>query len=462
MLYRLYLYGTDAVDVDAPVVRMINNALQTNSMSDWKRDSVGKYLTDMDAESIKSEIEKKIPGKCHPIIVYPAYERCFQPFLFVATSYEVVQEVLPALYYVAAEYGLVFYNAEKDEVFYKPLKQYIRTNRKRRERQILAAIRQAMTPIWKERKIFEYQDREVVYSAYVVTLRKKKDKSYEDRAMDFYQCLKTSLAGNEELICENRAFIVKGSEYTIALCLEGYAKHAEMICFMEEGRPRKELIHRMGCLNAIRWMEQCTGEEKKDIIARMQFREMEERYKNPADRFVRSINITKQQRKEIFDFRYSGHGPIGSEVRFHYVPDDGYTDPKTVSVLKIEEESASFILPFFNDLYPYFYDRYYLTANHIPSQMWWDFIKKIKQAKESLKSNERVPEIESHIDRLDLYVLAQSESDDNTIREDPFLFLYNHRYDVAHFYDIFCQWAELQLDTYDVNAENGMFNIQGP
>ena len=68
-------------------------------------------------------------------------------------------------------------------------------------------------------------------------------------------------------------------------------------------------------------------------------------YPNPAQRFVESVKITKWQRKQVFDIRYSGFGYYGSEILFHVVADDFYQNAANVSVLKIEEESASFIIP---------------------------------------------------------------------------------------------------------------------
>ena len=46
------------------------------------------------------------------------------------------------------------------------------------------------------------------------------------------------------------------------------------------------------------------------------------------------------------------------------------------------------------------------------------------------------------------------------VRENPVLFVRAHRYEIAHFYDLFIAWAEAQLAVY--RDDSLMFGIEGP
>ena len=278
-----------------------------------------------------------------------------------------------------------------------------------------------------------------------------------------------ALAEDEELICEKGFFIVSGKGYSIEYCLEAYGKHANMLGYYADGQVYIRPLNRMGCCEAIKWASECSNEEKDDINARMNFREMKRGYPNPADRFVKSINITKWQRKELFDVRYSGMGCYGSKMRFHIVCDPYEMNEDSISVLKIEEESATFILPFIEDVYPYIYERYYLTENHLPSEMWEKIVDRIRDAKKIIVQDTFNPLLKPYIEKFNLFILSKERTDDFwesgdgfRIKNEPERFLYEHRYDVAHLYDIFIAWSEAQLAYYCEYGDARMFNIQGP
>ena len=132
-------------------------------------------------------------------------------------------------------------------------------------------------------------------------------------------------------------------------------------------------------------------------------------------------------------------------------------------MLKIEEESASYILPFIHDIYPYFYKRYWLTENHLPTEMWRKIIERIKEAKNLILYNTYCPELKQYINEFNLFVLSNNYEEDLTrIKNRPIDFVYDHRYEITHLLDVFIQWSEIQLDYYERNGEQRMFNIQGP
>lgn len=62
--------------------------------------------------------------------------------------------------------------------------------------------------------------------------------------------------------------------------------------------------------------------------------------------------------------------------------------------------------------------------------------------------------------RLFLYATEAVRVDTLTysrIKNQPQQFLYEHRYEVAHLYDIFIEWTRAQLETYSSEC---MFSIQ--
>lgn len=467
MRYQLYVYGTTAATGSALAIGAINASLGNEEERTWKHNEAAHFMKEFDVESIKAKIELELKGKCRVVIKLPPRSCEQKEYLYIATSYEQVREVLPRVYAIAAENGLALYDAEKERSFYLDLVDETFVSLKTREREIRDSIFRADKKIWDYKKISYYEDERDKRSVYVVTLRKVQGMSFEERIQQFYNTLKETLVNGEELICENGCFTVVGKWYAITYCLEAYKKHANMIGYFEGGRVCVKVLNRMSCCAALKCMEGFSDTEKNDICMRMNFREMVSAYPNPAERFVKSVNITKWQRKELFDIRYSGMGCYGSDIIFHIVRDD--FEMEEISVLKIEEESATFILPFVADVYPYIYDRYYLTENHLPSEMWEKVCERISNAKEMILHDTFNPALKPYIKRFNLFVLSKELNDDfwengdgYRIKNEPEKFLYEHRYDVAHLYDVFIEWSEAQLKYYCECRDVGMFNIQGP
>ena len=177
---------------------------------------------------------------------------------------------------------------------------------------------------------------------------------------------------------------------------------------------------------------------------------------------MNSVRITKWQRKQVFDIRYSGFGYYGSEIVFHIVPDDYYQDGDNISVLKIEEESASYILPFIHDVYPHFYERYYLAENHLPTEMWRRIINRIREAQDMVVNNTYCAELKKYIDSFNLFVLNKNNDPRIWDKSHDVDFVYEHRYEIAYLYEIFIQWSETQMYYYEHSGDDRMFNIQGP
>lgn len=471
MIYRLFIYKTTAVSGHAPAIATVDAAIRTNySKREWRENCVARYMMHFDAEVVKEQIEKKTIDKCHIIIKYPPKGIKQTPYLYIATSYERVKEVLPHLYAIVTENDLVLYDAERYKSFYKDIIEDSFINLKQRGQSIKKLIMERMKPVWRYQKLLSYEGENAKYSSYVVTLRKIPATSFEERTLQFYNCLKDSLVEGEKLECKDKSFIISGTGYSITLCLEAYKKHPNMIGYIEDEMPQTALLHRMGCVNAFKWMEQCSDIEQSDIMKRLHFFEMTDRYRNPGDRFVKSVVITKRQRKEFFGVRYSGFGYYGGEILFNIVPKYTHHESHTISVLKIELCSASFILPFVSDYYPYIYKRYYCMDNHLPTEMWEKIVEKIKYAKKLILEDTFNPKLEPYIKQFNLFVLSKEKDDEKfwksgdgyRIKNEPVQFLHEHRYEVAHLLDIFIEWSEIQLYYYGGGCDGRMFSVKGP
>lgn len=462
MRYRLYMYATRAADAEVPAISVINCAVSADSDREWRDSWATKHMKDFDAAEVKAQIDCALQGKCRVIVKYPP-EGCEQtPFLYIVTSYAAVRDVLPCLHKFAAERELAIYDAETDVCFYRDLLDRAFLAAKTRGQQIKLRILGEAQPVWKFEQIMSSMDDQQKVGAFAVTLKKVPDLSFLERTRQFHDILKNSLIEGETLQYADRCFTVSGQDYQLQYCLEGYKKHPCMIGFYENDQPRTDLIRRMGCTEAIKVVQQrfsVTG--RSDIEKRMDFYEMKSRYPNPADRYVRSLNISKRLAKETFEVRYSSFGYYSSEILFHILPDPVYQNQRHISVLKIEEDSATFILPFVADIYPYFGKRYYLTENHLPVEMWKEIVERLSEAKEMILHDAFSPALRPYIEEFDLYVLAD-RTDENAyrlIREAPAEFAYQHRYRIAHLYDIFIEWANLQTRFC---GPKGMFNLQGP
>lgn len=470
MLYRIYLYSSSAATGSAPAIGIVNAAVSTNSEKQWNGNEATHFMNSFDADAVICQIETELTDpitnkcKCHPMVKYPPKKYDQIGYIFIATSYAKAAEVLPRVHAIAAENNLVMYDAETNRSFYMDLVDNTYLTLRNRQQELHQVILKEMKPLWNVRRINFFSEERDKGAAYVVTIRKDPKASFEERNEKFYKCLSQNLRGEEKLICEDQCYTISGKWYKITYVLEGYKKHPNRTGFVENGIPRVDLLHRMGADQAFRWMATCSDTEKSDIQKRMQFQEMMNAYPNPAKRFVESMKITKWQRKQVFDIRYSGFGYYGSEILFHVVADDFYKNAANISVLKIEEESASFILPFINDIYPDFYARYYLTSNHLSSEMWVRILDRLREAKKMILEDTFNPSLKPYIEKFNLFVLADHSDPkywEKVNKTNDAKFVFEHRYEVAYLYDVFIKWSEAQLEVHGY-CDDMMFNIQGP
>ena len=416
MSYTLMLYRADGPVKDVNEVIISNFEYWDHG---WKRYASAQYLKEFNIEDVKSQIEKELGDKCQVYINYPFGDSSQVPFLRVVTSFAKISEVLPRVHAISAENGLVLYDTRKRRSFFKDLLDDTFITWKMREHEIRENIIGILK--WECRRIASCDVMGHKESSFVVTRfwRRKTAVPLEEHVRQFYETLEKSLIEGEELDCENRCFTVRGNGYSIAFCVEAYKKHPQWIGFYENGQPKKDLLRRMGCEVALKWIQECCNEqEKSNIMERMNFTEMADRYKNPGDRFVRSVNIMKQHRKGLFYINYGVPGWHGSAVVFSVVPSKYYGNADRISALILGEETASFILPFVNDVYPYIYERYYdADGNHLPAQMWQKIIEKLFETEQMILHDTFNPQLDSYIEQLELYSDLKDDEESSKIKE---------------------------------------------
>ncbi len=127
----------------------------------------------------------------------------------------------------------------------------------------------------------------------MLTLRKIVFVTLEERARDFYLLLRSCLEPEENLKCKDHCFRICGNNYIITYCLEGYKKRADRM-----GTPEDiKLIRRMSCETAFYELFNLDNFDFSEMQKIMNSEKAREEYPNPADRFVASVNIIKQETK---------------------------------------------------------------------------------------------------------------------------------------------------------------------
>lgn len=379
-------------------------------------------------------------------------------WLWLITSYRAAGRVLPAVCAAAVKFGLFVYDGERQ----RPLDAGEAFDRgfaaaRLRAQELNAVIRESVKPLWKLRQLEDRSDSRCSFLSFAVTLRKDQSRTLRERTEEFYTCLQGQLAEGEKLCTDHRCFAVEGPGYCVTYCLEAYKKTGDRVGFVEDGAARTDFLGRMSCETAFRWIE-AHGDPHHEVMDRMKFEEMVRAWPNPADRFVRSVNIAKELKKEKFGIRYAGSGYYGSEILFYPWEPCGEMD--SASVLKIEEETAGFLLPAIYEVYPYFSRRYYLTLNLIPFEMMEDIVKRLKEMREIILHDTRNEALLPWIKQFNLFVLADPEEYDALFYGDKVEYVYRHRYEIAHLYDMFTDWVEAQLNCWW--SDDLMFGIKGP
>ncbi len=203
------MYSSNAATGSAPAIGIVNAAVSTNAERQWKGNSATNFMKSFDVDSVARQIESELTDpktkrcKCKPIVKYPPKEYEQIGYIFVATSYAKAAEVLPRVHAIATENNLVMYDAETNRSFYMDLVDNTYLALRNRQQELHQIILKEMKPLWNVRRINFFSEKRDKGTAYVVTIRKDPNMSFEERNEKFYKCLSRNLRGDEKLICEN-------------------------------------------------------------------------------------------------------------------------------------------------------------------------------------------------------------------------------------------------------------------
>lgn len=136
------------------VVEYINMAISRDSEKEWNDNGAYRYLKEFDVRNIKAQIQNMLGDKCQIIIKYPPKKYKQMPYLYISTAFSVVQEVLPALEYIAAKNKLALYDVERDKTYYKNLVDDAFITQKLREKTLKETILKNTRALWRYNKIF--------------------------------------------------------------------------------------------------------------------------------------------------------------------------------------------------------------------------------------------------------------------------------------------------------------------
>ena len=470
MRYRVFLYNTKAARKGAISLDIINHNLRT-CFPEWdKGNEPEHYMLPFDTEKIveliKDELSKESVQKCVFHIWSTPLEKI--GYICVDTTFAYIDQIWPALVKIALQTQLVVVDAQTGQYEFEPQSfRYAWRDMTLRILELNEQIRKNTVSIWQLRKLYKQNIGNEPEAAYVLTLDKNRELPLYDRTKAFFHLLKSLLKDDEELSIRDQCFTVCGPWYTISYSIEAYRKNADTRCYMlSHDTVRIEKLHRISCEKAFKWIKDHPGKRNSTylgIVERVFFSEMKDEYRNPADRFCASFNITKALQKEKLDIDYSGFQGFGAQIMIHKVPnnfcllaDERCRD--SISALKIGEELATFILPFVTEEYPYFYERYYLTDNHIPSNMLEKIKDKLAQARDHMYAGKDLQLYEPYLKEAHFWALDQNHEYGE--KADPAklpILIEKYRCSIAHLYDIFVQWADSQL-----SGEDDLFNITGP
>lgn len=468
MRYRIFLYKAKESAWGTPSAEEICAAITADSLGAWSESRAEAELLPLDGETVRRDLLAALTEDGQTLCKVTVYEspKERKPYLAVSTSYALAERVLKAAHTVALRYDLVLFDGETGRTF-APSDLYCRSyvTMRLRAQKLNERIRASGLPLHSLRRLELTNGIRRKSCAYAVTL-KKSERPFEEETQAFYTLLKSALEERELLSTAFRCFTVRGNGYEVTYCLEGYGKCADRIGYLEDGEPRSDRIGRTPTEVALKQCGEFDGGAREDVFLRMRFDEWVDRYPNPAERFSASLNLGKSLRKFPFGVRIGGIGPYGSQVLFHRKADERHEiDPQTVSVLKIDDGAASFLLAVLKTIDPQINPSCFCHTLDLPAEWATEFFGRIRETRDLLLHDPQNENLRAVTDAFDLGSAFWSSKSiaapKEDCAEDRAAFLDRHRYEIVRLYDVFLAWAEEQFASYEL-CDGIALRIWGP
>ena len=209
MSYKLVLYRTTTDLKSAPVIDHINKVFNEDIIDHSWGALEDYHLVAFDVEVIKEKIINALGDKCRIYIrEAPPYDGKVQ-YIEIFTNYENAVEVFISIQQISEVNDLVLYDKTTKKCYFKEtddIKSICET--RIRSSQIKVAINKEFKGLKAIRKVNEYfcEDNKQHEEDYVVTIKKIKEISFEERTVLFYECLLRNKLESEELYCSDNCF----------------------------------------------------------------------------------------------------------------------------------------------------------------------------------------------------------------------------------------------------------------
>lgn len=482
MHYFVDLYKSNS-EIDSIAIDKLNGLIINNSnKEDWKGWEADKWLEDFDSEKVRREIEGWHAGN-ELVKVYSWHTPLLHKVIVtVDLAYDSVRKFVPLLSALAIENGLKLLDRQTENCFSAGTlwnedlvccRSRALQLKKELQRDFLLCA-----PIRKieDRKSSEFIEHPGHIISYVLTVPPMTTDAFIRQTEELYARLRNFVTEGEMLSYQDGYFSISSKRgryfsYAINLVLEKMAEGNACIGGIEETPTRHgiELIReRRNCEKVLSGSAYPVNYHKLpysqwSLWDKMGLAEMTREYTNPADRFVAGADMAKRLSDGKLPMYVEANVYCGAEFIFHRVDIErgSFVRSPSISVLKMSEETASFLLPIIKDFYPYIYDRYYLDENYLPVQMWIDIEKRIHEVVAWINQEPVDYKILPYLKYFDLYKLAD-EGEWGLLRtamtSEKLELLHRNRAELTKFYENFCWWLERQLSL----SSDGLINVEGP
>ena len=456
MTYRIFLFNAAAASEDAPALSVAKSVLWNRANDSCGDDSALKaFAADRVCEDIRAALSEDEAARAQ--ITAGKTVKQSRDYIMIEFPYAAAERILPKVAEVALRRQLSVYDKENDRVLW----QGATVNRSMIDTVITAEeIRSAAEAGFEGACRFKLlenrKDGNYCTLSYAVIFAGQSENSFKDTVSRFYGLLRKTVSQSAELTCDDRCFCIKKEYGNVCFCLEAPCRNGSLIGYVENEKPVAQLCKRQDCSSMLDALEKADCRSRFDISARMRAEELAVLYPNPAERLSESMALQDRLNGLPVYCEYTVCVTYGAEVIFHVVEGsrakrDGAAE---FSRFAIDEEFSFLLLRSLRELYPYIYDRFYLTPNHLPGQLCVKWIEKLEYLKALMLSQEEDGLTAEYLDRY-AATRGKAVGDCEDIRR--------QRSEIADIYDLFICWLSAQIyDEYQELFCDVMINVQGP